>query len=195
MGDTKEIEWNWRKECPRFCGKQSEYKGFHVLEQANLTENKKQMVLAACGQGKLEYDSVSKILKRIFEGLGNKEEDDWWGSENLNMGRGREGYRSRGRPRWIRGRGGRNPINREGKVTLCAICSSEWHWARDCPQNHQNKEKLSGNKFDENRFKQVRDNVEEKIYVGEIQETDMNSWEEVDAILDTGCKSTVCGEL
>ena len=192
-------------ECSKAIGKQlfeGEAKGFHVMEQANLTENQKQMVLAACGQGTLDYSSVSKIMKRIFEGLGTKEEDDWWGFETpQTLGRGREGYRNRGRPRWIRGRGGRNPVNREGKVMLCVLCRSEWHWGRDCPQNPQNKEKLyennSGNAGGKHNFSQGKDRttVEEKIYVGEIQEADMNSWGEVDAILDTGCKSTVCGEL
>ena len=80
-------------ECRKAVGKsmfEGEAKGFHVLERANLTESQKQMVLAACGQGKLEYNIVSQIMKRIFEGLGSKEESEWWGSEEfVNLGRGR----------------------------------------------------------------------------------------------------------
>ena len=36
---------------------------------------------------------------------------------------------------------------------------------------------------------------EERVYVGEVSKVDEEPWGEVDAILDTGCKSTVCGEL
>lgn len=67
-------------ECSKAVGKsmfEGEAKGFHVLEQANLTDNQKQMVLAACGNGKLEYGTVAQIMKRIFEGLCNKEECEW----------------------------------------------------------------------------------------------------------------------
>ena len=55
---------------------EGEAKGFHVLEQANLTESQTLMVLAACGQGKLEYNKVSQITKKIFEGLGSKGEGE-----------------------------------------------------------------------------------------------------------------------
>ena len=197
-------------ECSKAMGKsllEGEAKGFHVLEQANLTDNQKQMVLAALGVGKLEYDSVSRIMKRIFEGLGNKEDSDWWGSENYRKkptvrGIGLEGYRSigRGRTRWMRGRDGRNPIDREGKITVCAICNSEWHWARECSQNYKNKEKANEQKTGGVESKprsnqERRESEQEKIYIGDVQETDLESWGEVDAILDTGCKSTVCGEL
>ncbi|XP_064095297.1 uncharacterized protein LOC135207477 [Macrobrachium nipponense] len=220
-------------ECSRALGKsvlEGEVEGYHVLEQANLTENQKLLVLNACGQGKLEYKTVSLIMKRLFEGLGNKEEGDRWGSEdsansrggrenqrnggkwnrgrggrnpankegtvtleeggwwgslgnansvggrenqrywgkcnrgrggrnpgtkertvtleeedwwgslgNANSGGGRENQRYGGK--FNRGRGGRNPVNEEGTVTLCAICKSEWHWARECPQNFQNRKK------------------------------------------------------
>ena len=173
-------------ECRKAIGKsmfEGEAKGFHVLEQANLTESQKQMVLAACGQGKLEYNIVSQIMKRIFEGLGSKEESEWWGSEGfVNFGRGRGNLRGRGRGN--RGRDGRNPVNREGRVTQCAICRSEWHWARECPENIQNKKKVESSQ-----------EKEEKVYIGRVSTVDEESWEEIDAILDTGCKSTVCGEL
>ena len=182
-------------ECKKAIGKEmfeGEAKGFHILEQANLSESQKQMVLAACGEGKLEYDKVSQIMKRIFEGLGGKDEGEWLGTEgyhNFDLSRGKESFRSRGR--WNRGRAGRNPLNREGRVTLCAICRSEWHWARDCPQNYQNKKKTAYLSKEESDVGKL----EEEIYIGEVSTVDEEPWEVVEAILDTGCKSTVCGEL
>ena len=181
-------------ECSKALGKsmlEGEAKGFHVLEQANLSDNQKQMVLAACGKGKLEYGVVSQIMKRIFEVLGKKEEKEWLGSEGYsNSGRGRANY-GRYRGRGNRGRGGRNPVDKQGKVTVCVLCNSEWHWARECPQNAQNKKKEEYKPTTNH----VKENKEESVYVGEIRKVDEESWGEIDAILDTGCKSTVCGEL
>ena len=74
---------------------------------------------------------------------------------------------------------------------MCVLCQSEWHWAKECPQNILNKK-------GENRPRpiasQEKEDDEEQVYVGELKVAE-ESWEEVDAILDTGCKSTVCGEL
>lgn len=183
-------------ECNRALGKElfeGEAKGFHILEQASLTESQKQMVLAACGDGKLEYSKVSQIMKRIFEGLGNKEESEWlgaMGTATFDASKDKENFRYRPRPtgrgRVFRGRGGRNPLNRDGKVSRCVVCNSEWHWARDCPQNFQNKKKEVYGEGDK---------VEEEIYMGEVFRTSEEPWEDIEAILDTGCKSTVCGEL
>ena len=190
-------------ECSRAMGGkrlfEGEGKGFHLIVSANLTETQKQMILSACGKDKLDYEAVAPLMKRIFEGLGNKDHE-WWGSENnIGSGRGKENIRnrSRPRPRWMRGRGGRNPTNKEGKVTVCAICSSEWHWARECPQNYNNKKQHSENQEIETRpgDNPEKENSEENIYIGEVRELDGESWGEIDAILDTGCKSTVCGEL
>ena len=183
-------------ECSKAIGKsmfEGEAKGFHLLEQANLSENQKQMVLAACGKGKLEYEVVSQIMKRIFEGLGNKEDNEWWGSEGYtNVWRGRDSYRprsiSRGRGTRGRGRDGKNPLNRDGRVSLCTLCKSEYHWVRDCPQNVMNKTKKG------KEPSQEQEKSEERVYV-EVSKVDEEHWGDIDAILDTGCKSTVCGEL
>ena len=184
-------------ECSKALGNSvlgGEVKGFHVLEQANLSDSQKQMVLAACGREKLEYSVVSEVMKRIFEGLGKKEESGWLGSEaevQSSFGRGRVNFRSRGRGNRGRGRGGRNPLDKQGKVSVCVLCQSEWHWARECPENFVNKKKR------ENRPEANQDNErdEETGYVGEISWGNVEPWKEVDGILDTGCQSTVCGEL
>ena len=70
------------------------------------------------------------------------------------------------------------------------ICKSEGHWARDCPQNFKNKNKEYNKVVHSSTEKD-----EEKVFIGDISVVDEESWSDVDAILDTGCKSTVCGEL
>ena len=189
-------------------------KAVHVLEQARLTESQKQMVLSACGKEKIEYENMCQIMKRIFEGTEKKEESEWLGSErHRNMGlqrnrgvhnvegnedskseedmyvnskRGIDNYRSRGRGYRSRGRGGRNPLDARGRVSVCVICHSEWHWAKDCPQNYTNRKKEANKEKIEH---------EEIAFMGDSYEVDEGHWRGIEAILDTGCKSTVCGEF
>ena len=33
---------------------------------------------------------------------------------------------------------GKNPIDRRGKISLCAVCGSRNHWARICPDKTSN---------------------------------------------------------
>jgi hypothetical protein len=182
------------EECKKATGNNGmldgEIKGCHLLEQANVDESQKQMIIAACGKDKLEYNMVQKVMRRIFEGLGGKEEkkeEDWWEDR---------GRRERGNVRETerkymgnRGNGRRNPMDKGGRITKCAICGSESHWARECPQNYNNKKK-GINKGENNGDKKE----EEKVFIGGVEEND-NYWEEIEAILDTGCNSTLCGEL
>ena len=194
-------------ECKKALGRsmlEGEAKGFHVLEQANISENQKQMVLAACGTKKLEYATVKQILKRVFENLGESEKEDCYTGYTATSYQDRGRNRFRGRRGGVeggsissssrgfnRGRGGRgrNPVNREGKVTLCAICGSEWHWARDCPENYANKSKK-----EEGEGKKDGGHTE-KVYFSNTESSEMEKWNEIDLVLDTGCESTICGEL
>ena len=159
-----------------------ELKGFHVLEQANLAEGQRQMVIAACGQDKLEYEVVSRIMRRMFDSMEEGKEDEWWGSERrgeaTNSRREAKNYTKR-----------KNPIGKDGRVSKCAICKSEWHWAKDCSQNIRNKEKEG--KDDSNGKEKYR----EKVFAEEIGDIREESWKGVEAIVDTGCRSTICGEL
>ncbi len=81
-------------------------------------------------------------------------------------------------------------MNREGKTTTCTttICKSEWHWAYDCPNNFKNRG------YKENK-KNEEEGKKEKIYISGITAEEEEEWGDIEAILDTGCKSTVCGEL
>ena len=52
-------------ECERAMGKkmfEGEFRAFHVLEQANLNEQQKQLALSACGKDKLDYSAILQIL-------------------------------------------------------------------------------------------------------------------------------------
>lgn len=174
-----------------------EMKGCHVLEQAGLDENQKQMVLAACGQDKLEYERIRRVMKRIFEGLGSKEkEEEWW-----EKGRG-IGYKNQGRGELKSyERGEKNPT-RYGKTTRCVVCSSEYHWARECPKSYRQQTRGRGGRggigqrmqAERSREEKGHETEEEKVFLEKKEEKDSH-WLEVEAILDTGCNSSVIGEL
>ena len=138
------------EECKGLVGNmfQAEVKGCHVIERAKITEAQKQMVISACGQDKLEYDLVSRIMRRVLEGVGKEEEVDgeWWGrtegkrGSQYNYGARYSSYNNNSNAAYnsnIRKR--KNPIGKNGEITKCAICRSEYHWAKECPDNFNNK--------------------------------------------------------
>lgn len=196
----------------------SDMRAVHVMEQAKIPNEKVQFVVASCGKEPLNYENICEGMKRIFSNMGNKEEGEWFGAEKQqnkrndsryikgeerheSMAEGDGGpswamgsYRGRGRGYRSRGRGGRNPTDTQGRVSVCVICSSEWHWARDCPENFRNRSKR---KDDVKRGNNERNGEREEVYIGESNwlAEEESYWENVEAILDTGCKSTVCGEI
>lgn len=178
---------------------EGEVKGVHVMAKAGLSEQQRRLVLTACGKEKLEYEIVKGIMKRIFEGLDEEERSESWLEKDFSrdQGGGVRSRRSTGRGRFYRGGGRRkNPLNNEGKVSKCIICQSEWHWAYDCPQNYKNKEATKSEQEKEKPTeKDSKNDKEKEIYMSGISVDDEEMWGHIEAILDTGCGPTVCGEL
>ena len=176
-------------ECKRATGGEGmldgEVKGCHLLEQANVTEQQKQMILAACGRDKLEYNIIKKVMKRIFESLDREEtkEEDWWEEKGTKE---KERYNNNEK-KWQGWKTKKNPMGIGGKISRCAICGSEFHWARECPENYKNKGR--------GRAETGKKDEKEQVFVGREEEDEGSYWTEVEAILDTGCNSTLCGEL
>ena len=191
-GDKEKIEDYLQKyerlaeECKKAAGSMltGEIKGCHLLEQGNLNEQQKQMVLSACGKDKLEYEMVAKVMKRIFEGLGEEEKkDEWWERRGRSQGQETE--------KRVQESGKKNPMGKFGKISRCAICGSEYHWARECPKNYKHSKGQRETKREE-EISSKKERGEEKVYMGESSQEE--DWKEIEAILDTGCSSTVCGE-
>ena len=94
-----------------------------------------------------------------------------------------------------------NPLNSDGTVSLCAICASKMHWAKDCPHAYERKPKTV--------FYGDRDNDEienedpgEEVNITLMAQAD-DSTVKMDlllgetmgkVLLDSGCSKTVCGE-
>ena len=163
-------------------------KAAHLLDSANLTELEREMVVSACGKDGLEFDAIRKIMKRIFDNSDKFEVEESW-AETSN----RKYYEARGRDkgRLMNSETGKNPT-RNGIVTKCVICSSEYHWANKCSRNYQNR----GNR-DQGMEKRGREDGkgEEVRNVYASSEVEKEYWGEIEAILDTGCKSTLIGQF
>lgn len=171
---------------------QGEMKGIHLLKKSGVTENQKQLVLAACGSQELTFERISEVMERVFGKLGKKEEKDegWWGqrrekdgNDSNRRGRGGQSFRNRGRE------GKKNPMRADGTVTKCVICKSEYHWAKECPKNINNKRKqTAAENFAE---EVVEPNLTENIFLENTER-----WEEAtEGLIDTGCRNSIIGDL
>ena len=170
---------------------QGNMRAVHLMEAARLTDDQTHMVIAASGKDKLNFDTIKMVLKRMFESTekGEKVEESWMEGRGMNL-RG-EGNRETDK-------GQKNPM-RFGRVTTCAVCGSEYHWARQCPKNVMNRNKREigqGDRREAGHGKSKEDSKEEKgnkVYMS--TEEDAEFWNEVEGILDTGCKNSVIGNL
>ncbi len=72
-----------------------------------------------------------------------------------------------------------NPLDRWGNITVCSICRSIYHWARDCPDKEPGYEEKI------NLFA----NGVQGTYLPQFLQETLNC-----AILDCGCVKTVCGK-
>ena len=153
----------------------------------------------------LESKSVDVKSEPVYCAGGAAVGDDETYFVRRGSGRGYSSGRSRGtsnRGSWrgSSGRGNRgssrrqNPLDAEGKVTTCAVCSSTMHWARECPHSYENSkgsaDDIRGDDTGKMNFSGfVGCNTDgESSLVSFVQE--LNGC----ALLDSGCANTVCGE-
>ena len=175
---------------------EDDLKAVHLMEQAKLTDFQIEMVLTGCGKDELDYETTRRVMKRIFDRLGEeKSKEESWaeGMKNMNIGRG-EGMKNTNFGRFERSeerrRDQKNPM-RYGKVSQCAICSSEYHWARQCPKNAANRNGSGTIKETESKSSEKKEGS--RVYVSNEEEKDY--WSEIEGILDTGCKSSLIGQF
>ncbi len=176
---------------------------YQLLKNANITNEKQQLVRATIGE--LSYENMQKQLKAIhdhsdkaeFNSLPVKVEPAYLAAGEEQSLYGCSGGRYGNNSRFMRGRGfqnrGRfstnfsskqvrkkNPLDAFGNTSKCAICQSIFHWARDCPDKLHQQEEVQITLF----TSAVQDCYIES-FVGETLSC---------AVLDSGCTQTVCGE-
>ena len=193
---------------------------YRLLKSANLSTEQEQLAKATVTS--ITYKDMCGKLKSIFgttkgtSGLKsepdvgivkteptyyNEQEDAFYGSYRGN--RGNQQYSRRRSSRWVNRRnvssegnisstrtvssegntGGarrKNPVDSFGQVSRCSVCESVYHWMRDCPhREHRTPE-----------FTMFTKEAIQEVYLSKlVGETFSN------ALLDSGCTKTVCGEV
>ena len=80
----------------------------------------------------------------------------------------------------------RNPLNMRGNTSRCAICGSEFHWVRDCPENREGTDGAQENRPP--AFTMFTETAIQKCYINKLVSETLLS-----GLLDCGCTKTVCG--
>ena len=109
----------------------STVQGCKLLEAADLETTQKQMILSACSS--LDYNIVCGILRRTFGSFVSSSESSLIKSEVFYS---KGGHRASTNGQLRR----KNPKDKSGRVSKCAVCESVFHWARDCPHKDPNYE-------------------------------------------------------
>jgi hypothetical protein len=92
-----------------------------------------------------------------------------------------------------------NPLKPDGTVSVCAICGSRMHWARNCPHSHEHSERQSSvyYNYDESD-EQGDEEVQVTLLAEDSQLESKMNWllgESIGSVLlDSGCSKTVCGK-
>jgi transposase InsO family protein len=89
-----------------------------------------------------------------------------------------------------------NPKKPDGSISLCAICCSKMHWAKNCPHAYERKSSsvLYGDEYGYENDEEVQVTL---LTAESDMDSKMNSLlgETIGSVLlDSGCSKTVCGE-
>ena len=154
---------------------------FKLLDKAGLDQRDKQLALTACAT--INFENMKSALKRIFGESASC-------SNDLGVSVKQEVYYSKNTyPRFKRfqksedsRQKGTNPMDRQGRRTKCAVCSSVFHWAKDCPHKDV-------------KYVEEAEDCDIVMFAKEIQNHNIVFMTESfgSAILDTACTRTVCG--
>ena len=175
--------------------------------------------LALSTTSTLTFENMRKTLKTLFTDSkvsGNSEvqsthikveNEAYYGSVMRKSGTRRLEYKTEGVSASDRSRTRKqasddrmNPLKPDGSVSICAICSSKMHWAKNCPHAYErNSKQVYYN--DVNEHDDEEGCSDEECQITLIAQTDddqkMNKLlgETIGSVLlDSGCSKTVCGE-
>ena len=197
---------------------------FILLSACNLNESEKKVVMSGIGEVTyaemkdvlrrvFSTELVSKqddTIKQepVFQSnMETKEEETLYTNKTRGYWRNNRGRRGnfRGQPTFSRGRGARGGAsvgnvgnssahgrNQTAKVRRCFGCGSKFHWIKDCPDvgsdtksNNDESESVHLSLFSGNMEAANESNSKLNTLVAESAGQ---------AVLDTGCSSTVCGK-
>ena len=181
--------------------------GCDLLENAHLDVKEKQMVLSCVKS--LKFDDMKSSLRRIFASVQTADDGFSIKTEAFFTGKRHTGWKKPIDSKKVDiPQGGVskrvNPKNKYGKTTRCAVCGSIYHWAKECPDREANTKVSSGqfgiHPFNETDVKLTEcerksDPEPQESLVTIALTTGYKLLSECinNAVLDTGCTSSVCG--
>ena len=183
-----------------------------LIKSCNLGEMQFQLALSTVPN--MTFEDMRMTLKKLFSDIGevgavsnnieNKLAEvkvEHGGEESTLMAASFRGnrFKYRGRARGIRTRYRNsndfrfdrrsNPIGPDGKISQCAICGSQMHWARSCPHSYENRNDYE-EKVEEVKITLMAEHNSSGIELDGLLEESIGC-----GILDSGCSKTVCGEV
>ena len=182
---------------------------YRLFKAANLSEEKENLVRATITE--VTYDNMSEQLKKIFSSTvansDHAEQEDTFYFNNMKNRRPyyQNKYKQSGSSSYNRGKKGKNPLDKSGNITRCAICESVNHWANQCPD----RKKTHNTYHQENSDQEESDNDFESYHTQADYDIELYQTDEVNptklstllqeslgaCVLDSGATKTVCGHL
>ena len=153
------------------------------------------------------YSRWNDHHKPAFDSV-NKPYDSNRSNRNWNRGGGRGGNRRGGSDQERHGgrdhstsQRKRNPLGANGRPKQCGICSSTYHFARDCPESQEDRGSSSNNVAFVQQEEESASSTNGDEVITLFQDTDNNNdclkWflgETIGcAVVDSGCSKTVAG--
>ena len=132
-----------------------------LLDNAGLSEKERQLVLTAASDRK--FSSMKSALKRIFGDSSTvttvneikiiEEKEELFLVKSSRYQKKHSRYQQTGSKHKTAEQRRIDPFERNGKRNKCAICENVFHWAKDCPHNHQKQEEIRMTDVEENEEK------------------------------------------
>ena len=97
-----------------------------------------------------------------------------------------------------------NAPGRDGEPSKCVVCESKYHWARNCPHSFEKNESCSSNKSEDSVCLEKGESVQFSLLTTYADGVELDEGEKLKklpsetygkVVLDTGCSTTVCGEI
>ena len=178
---------------------------FKLLDNSNLNRQQRQLALTAASD--LNFENMKSSLRRIFGdtknlSCHNKDSEIKVEQEGAYFTSGAPKYKSNkfqySKPNYKKDNDknfpkGTNPLDKYGRRTKCAICSSTFHWAKKCP--HKSDVQLVQDTHDHENSESDSDECNLTLFTKEKQsDNEILMTESFGcAVIDTACTRTVCG--
>lgn len=172
-----------------------------LLKSCGLSDMHFQLALSTTST--MTFEEMRKTLKKLFAENGHLLTGEYDASrEDVKVDPvfNKEAFYSTSRGRSVSNRRKdtskrANPLNADGTVSVCAICSSKMHWAKSCPHAYERQSPVY---YGNEQYDEPEEEVHVSLFTGDEENNSKMKTllgETIGSvILDSGCSKTVCGE-